>query len=208
VLLAAVYLALCWLFGGIAGLVVGAIVVVARGAFALPATYFWIGSLAAMAAAPAATIAQGLPGRSVVGPEFGEHHLAAHVLVGVSLALAGFAGLLELDRTHWRRPRGRAAAAVPARRRVGREAGPASVAPTPVGDGAPPPVPVPAEPEPEEAPAGIGTAQQELLPPEFPPAPVPPGPRPVRRPTRRRSPAPRKRPSPPPAGGAEPPPAP
>jgi hypothetical protein len=121
VLLALVYVALAWLFGGTAGLVVGVVVVVSRWVFGLPGRWYWIGALAALAAAPVATIAQGLPGSSVVGPEFGEHHLAAHVLVGISLALAAFAGLLETERTHWRPPRGGGFASERQTRRAGAE---------------------------------------------------------------------------------------
>jgi hypothetical protein len=99
------YVALAWLFGGTLGLVVGVAVVLSRWAFGFAASWLWIGSVGALTAACVATIVQGLPSRSVVGPDFGEHHIAAHVLVGVSLALAAFAGLLEADRTRWRRPR-------------------------------------------------------------------------------------------------------
>ncbi len=105
------YVALAWLFGGAAGFALAVLIVVSRWAFALPARYFWIGALGALGAAPIAIIAQGLPGSSVVGPEFGEHHLAAHFLVGASLALAAFAGLLDADRTHWRPPAKRRGAA-------------------------------------------------------------------------------------------------
>ena len=105
------YVALAWLFGGAAGFALAVLIVVSRWAFALPARYFWIGALGALGAAPIATIAQGLPGSSVVGPEFGEHHLAAHFLVGASLALAAFAGLLDADRTQWRPPAKRRGAA-------------------------------------------------------------------------------------------------
>jgi hypothetical protein len=94
-----VYLALAWLFGGPVGLAIGLAAVAAWAAFRLRTRDLWIGSLAALAAAPVALIAQGLPKTLVVGPSFGESHLAAHVLVGISMALAAFAGLIELDRT-------------------------------------------------------------------------------------------------------------
>ncbi len=114
------YVALAWLFGGTLGLVIGVAVVAARWAFAFAASWLWIGSIAALTAACVATIVQGLPNSSVVGPDFGEHHIAAHVLVGISLALAAFAGLLEADRTRWRRPRRhRLVAALAARRGSG-----------------------------------------------------------------------------------------
>ncbi len=115
VALAIVYLAAGWLFGGLVGLAIGLAVIVARVAFGIGNRDYWIGAVAAMIAAPVATVAQGLPHSAVVGPQFGESHIAAHILVGVSLSLATFAGLLELDRTRWRPPvapraRGRARA--------------------------------------------------------------------------------------------------
>jgi len=100
--LALLYLAAGWLFGDLVGLAIGVAVLVARVAFRLSARDYWIAAVAAMVAAPVATIAQGLPDSAVVGPQFGESHIAAHVLVGVSLSLATFGGLLELDRTRWR----------------------------------------------------------------------------------------------------------
>ncbi len=102
VAIAALYLGAGWLFGGLVGLAIGVAVLVARVAFRLGTHEYWIGAVAAMVAAPVATIAQGLPHSAVIGPQFGESHMAAHVLVGVSLSLATFAGLLELDRTRWR----------------------------------------------------------------------------------------------------------
>lgn len=113
----AAYLALAWLFGGPVGLAIGIAVVIARWTFGFATGWLWIGAIGALAAACAATFVRGLPTSSVVGPGFGEHHIAAHVLVGTSLALAAFAGLLEADRTRWRPPRRRRLAAARAGRR-------------------------------------------------------------------------------------------
>ena len=110
-LLAVIYLGLMSLFGGRYGAVV-ALVVVAAWRVGVPRPAFWAAAVLLMAAVPVALMAQGLPRTPVVGSDFGTSHLAAHVLVGLSLALAGFAGMWEVAE------RGRGAEA------IGEEGGP------------------------------------------------------------------------------------
>jgi len=199
------YLAVAWLFGGSIGLAIGIAVVVARWAFGFATSWLWIGSIAALGAACVATFVQGLPTSSVVGPDFGAHHIAAHALVGASLALAAFAGLLEADRTRWRRPRRRRLVAA----RVGRRGKGVAVATTssalPVEarpDGAPKTAPSASTP-----PGGSG-ATPDLRPTGTGP-PAASGPPATPRPATRRRPRQRRpSPDPPPAPGTEPPPRP
>jgi hypothetical protein len=94
--LVAGYAALTFLFGGVAGLVVGGLVVAGAMLLRLPRRLFWIASVVCMAIAPIALIVQGLPGTPIAGPGFGTRHMAAHVLVALSMATAGWAGLSEL----------------------------------------------------------------------------------------------------------------
>jgi hypothetical protein len=96
VIAAVTFLGLMYLFGGLVGLIVGVPIAAGSIFLRLPRSVFWGAAVAFMAAAPLALLAQGLPHRPVVGPSFGTDHLVAHVLVGLSLALAGWAGLNEL----------------------------------------------------------------------------------------------------------------
>jgi hypothetical protein len=93
--LAVVYLAVNGFFGGRAGVIVG-VVVIAAWLVGVPRGAFWAAAASAMAVAPVALVAQGLPGTPVVGVSFGTDHLIAHALVGLSLSLAGFAILWEI----------------------------------------------------------------------------------------------------------------
>jgi len=90
-----VYLALLWFFGGKYGAAVG-IAVLAADLAGVPRRAIWIASMAFLAAAPFALLAQGVPRSPVVGSNFGTDHLVAHVLVGIGLAAAAYAGLREL----------------------------------------------------------------------------------------------------------------
>jgi hypothetical protein len=90
-----VYLAANGFFGGRAGVMVG-VVVIAAWLVGVPRGALWAAAAIAMAVAPVALIAQGLPGTPVVGVSFGTDHLVAHALVGASLSLAGFAILWEI----------------------------------------------------------------------------------------------------------------
>lgn len=105
-LAAAVFLALTCSFGGRYGLVAGAAIFGAWHLLRLPRRVLWAASVLLLVAAPFALMAQGLPRTPVVGPGFGTDHLVAHVLVGLALATAGLAGLLELVEG---RPEGRRA---------------------------------------------------------------------------------------------------
>ncbi|TMK85939.1 MAG: hypothetical protein E6G44_05425 [Actinobacteria bacterium] len=82
-----VYLALLWFFGGKYGAAVG-IAVLAADLAGVPRRAIWIASMA--------FLAQGVPRSPVVGSNFGTDHLVAHVLVGIGLAAAAYAGLREL----------------------------------------------------------------------------------------------------------------
>jgi hypothetical protein len=90
------FLALVFLFGGPYGLLLGVVLVAATVLARVEARWLWGLAMLLMTAAPFALMAQGLPSGPVVGPGFGTDHLLAHVLVGMSLASAGWAGLLEL----------------------------------------------------------------------------------------------------------------
>lgn len=94
--LALAYLGLTYLFGGRYGLVIGCLVVAGAVGLRLTPRAYWAGALLALAAAPFALVFQGLPTSRVVGPGFAQAHLAAHVLTGIALALAGWAALSEL----------------------------------------------------------------------------------------------------------------
>src|SRR5207253_2772393 len=95
------FVAVTAFFGGIPGAVAGVVLAVAwfRG---VPTRLFWIGGLAALAAAPLVVLAAGVP--EVVSPNYGRHTIGAHVLVGVGLAAILMAALRELPAL--RRPGG------------------------------------------------------------------------------------------------------
>jgi len=92
------FIALTYLFGGLYGLIFGAILVVASALGRIPPRRLWSLAIVLMGLAPFALMAQGLPSGPVVGPAFGTEHLLSHVLVGMSLGTAAWAGLLELAR--------------------------------------------------------------------------------------------------------------
>jgi hypothetical protein len=79
--------ALLWLLGGRAGLLVGVAVVVYDAVRSpAPRELLW-GSLALFAAVPLAVLARGLPTRATLGPDLAAGNLAAHLLAGTALAL-------------------------------------------------------------------------------------------------------------------------
>jgi hypothetical protein len=92
----ALYLVLTWLFGGTWGLLVGALIAVPTVLLRLRPAVAWVLSLACLALAPFVLMVEGLPSSHIAGPTFGATHMGAHVLVGISLAAAGWAGLLQL----------------------------------------------------------------------------------------------------------------
>jgi hypothetical protein len=93
---AAGFLAVVFLFGGPYGLLFGAVLVAATLLTRVEVRWLWGLAVLLLAASPFALMAQGLPSGPVVGPGFGTDHMLAHVLVGMSLASAAWAGLLEL----------------------------------------------------------------------------------------------------------------
>ncbi|MBI4261758.1 MAG: hypothetical protein HY658_14480 [Actinobacteria bacterium] len=96
VVFVAVHAGSALLLGGLLGLVGSVAATTAWLALGLRASVFWGAAVALMAAAPFATIAQGLPSRPVVGAMFGATHWLAHALATLSLVLAGFAGGMDL----------------------------------------------------------------------------------------------------------------
>ncbi len=88
------FAAVAWLVAGRIGLLAGAAVALAWLLARPPGSVLWVGGVLAMAAAPVALIAEGL---SPIDPGFARAHLAAHALVGLSLALVSFAACLELS---------------------------------------------------------------------------------------------------------------
>jgi hypothetical protein len=94
-----------WLVGGILGLLTGIVIVFWWWGLRPRIGVLWALSVVPLAAAPITIIVEGLPHARVVGPGFGAEHLLAHRVVTVSLALAAFAGLVELLGLHTlRRP--------------------------------------------------------------------------------------------------------
>ena len=90
------FLAVVFLFGGLYGLLFGVVLVAGTVFTRVEARWLWGLAVLLMVLAPFALLAQGLPSGPIVGPGFGTDHLLAHVFVGMSLATAGWAGLLEL----------------------------------------------------------------------------------------------------------------
>ena len=79
--------ALLWLLGGWAGLLVG-LALAGYDAVRSPAPReLLVGSVALLAAAPLAVLVRGLPTRATLGPEVAAGNPAAHVLAGAGLAL-------------------------------------------------------------------------------------------------------------------------
>jgi hypothetical protein len=79
--------ALLWLLGGWAGLLVG-LALVAYDAVRCPSPReLLVGSVALLAAVPLAVLARGLPTRATLGPEVAAGNPAAHLLAGTGLAL-------------------------------------------------------------------------------------------------------------------------
>jgi hypothetical protein len=93
----AVYLALGWLFAGRYGILACACMAALWVYLRPPRWILWAASVGFMCAAPIAILVQGLPGSGTLGGSFGTQHMAAHVLVGLSLAAAGLAGLVDLQ---------------------------------------------------------------------------------------------------------------
>jgi hypothetical protein len=104
---AGIFLALTYFFGGFFGLAFGAVLVLVSVLGRIPPLRLWPVALLFMGLAPFALLAQGLPSGPVAGPAFGTEHLLAHALVGMSLATAAWAGLLEVTGggAEHRRPR-------------------------------------------------------------------------------------------------------
>jgi hypothetical protein len=90
------FVLLAWLFGGVGGLVAGLVLVALGAGLRLPARFFWGLAVLLMALAPLAILFGGLPKTPAPGPSFGTRHMTAHVLVGLSLASAAWAGTGEL----------------------------------------------------------------------------------------------------------------
>ncbi len=82
--------------GGRVGLIAAAAAVAVREVVRMPVRVLWVGAVLAMAAAPLATLAQGLPSTPVTGTRLIATHLAANALVIVALILAVHAGIAEL----------------------------------------------------------------------------------------------------------------
>jgi hypothetical protein len=91
-----IFVFLMWLFGGVGGLVAGLVIVALGAGLRLPMGFFWGLAVLLMAPAPLAILFGGLPKTPAPGPSFGTRHVAAHVLVGLSLASAAWAGSSEL----------------------------------------------------------------------------------------------------------------
>jgi hypothetical protein len=91
-----VFVVVAYLFGNLLGLAVGAILVLVSIIGRLEAPRLWPVAVGLMCLAPFALLAQGLSSAPVAGPSFGAKHMLAHALVGMSLATAAWAGLLEL----------------------------------------------------------------------------------------------------------------
>ena len=91
---AIVFALLTWFFGGIYGLLAGVVIVGAWLGLRLRPAAYWIASIVLVAAAGLAQIARDLGG-AAIGPGYATTHIAAHALVGVGLACAAFAALLE-----------------------------------------------------------------------------------------------------------------
>jgi hypothetical protein len=99
---------LCWVLGGLPGLVIGLAVLVAWLALGIPKGALWATAVALLAVVPIALWAQGLPSGMVVGPRFGVDHLIAHRLVLGALLVSLFCGLCELlvlEQPAWSLPR-------------------------------------------------------------------------------------------------------
>jgi hypothetical protein len=105
---ASVFLALAYLFGDLFGLAFATLLVLVSILGRIEPGRLWAAAALLIALAPAALLAQGLPSGPVVGPAFGTRHMLAHALVGMSLATAAWAGLLELTAGAPARPRLRA----------------------------------------------------------------------------------------------------
>ena len=90
------FVLLMWMFGGVGGLVAGLVIVALGAGLRLPAGFFWGLAVLLMALAPLAILFGGLPKTPAPGPSFGTRHMAAHALVGLSLASAAWAGASEV----------------------------------------------------------------------------------------------------------------
>ena len=91
------YVALGWLFAGRYGLL-ACTVMAALWVYLRPPRWVpWAAAVGFLCAAPIAILVQGLPRSGTLGGSFGTQHMAAHVLVGLSLAAAALAGLVDLQ---------------------------------------------------------------------------------------------------------------
>lgn len=79
--------ALLWLLGGRAGLLVGLALVVYDAVRSPSPRELLVGSVVLLAAVPLAVLVRGLPTRAALGPDVAAGNLVAHVLAGLGLAL-------------------------------------------------------------------------------------------------------------------------
>jgi hypothetical protein len=79
--------ALLWLLGGRAGLLVGLALVVYDAVRSPSPRELLVGSLVLLAAVPLAVLVRGLPTRATLGPDVAAGNLVAQVLAGLGLAL-------------------------------------------------------------------------------------------------------------------------
>ena len=79
--------ALLWLLGGRAGLLVGLALVVYDAVRSPSPRELLVGSVVLLAAVPLAVLVRGLPTRATLGPDVAAGNLVAHVLAGLGLAL-------------------------------------------------------------------------------------------------------------------------
>jgi hypothetical protein len=79
--------ALLWLLGGRAGLLVGLALVVYDAVRSPSPRELLVGSVVLLAAVPLAVLVRGLPTSATLGPDVAAGNLVAHVLAGLGLAL-------------------------------------------------------------------------------------------------------------------------
>jgi hypothetical protein len=91
--------ALLWLLGGRAGLLLGAGIVVVELARPLPPRLLLAAALLLLGAVPLVVLVRGLPSRATLGPEIASGSLVPHVMAGTALALLVL-GVLRDVREH------------------------------------------------------------------------------------------------------------
>jgi hypothetical protein len=84
------------LFEGRLGLALAGLAALAYEVAGTSVSVLWVGALMALAAAPLAMLAQGLPSTAVVGADFAVGHVLARMLVQAALGLALYAIVAEL----------------------------------------------------------------------------------------------------------------